>query len=72
MITVRPPRLPETGNVAITRVFETVLRWLVTELGKRTPDDTVRGSLLLRSSDGSVWEVTVDDLGALGIVKVNG
>jgi hypothetical protein len=71
VITVRPPRLPGSGSSAVDAVFGTLVRWATSELGKRTPDDTVRNSILLRASDEGIWEVTISDLGVLTTTQVS-
>jgi hypothetical protein len=49
-----------------------MVKVLLRELAKRTPDDTVRNSVFLRSPDGSTWEITVDNAGLIVTTKVSG
>lgn len=45
---------------------------LSSELSARTRDDVVRPSLLLQSPNGSVYQLYVDDAGAVKTAKVTG
>lgn len=62
-----PPSLPATERYF--RDHDTVVD---RELQARTPDLEGRNSLLLVSPDRSVWEITVDDAGAISAAKVQG
>ena len=62
----KPPKAPT--NDVFLRYF---VEWASKELEERTPDNQVRRELYLRSPDGGIWQVTVDDAGALATVKVS-
>ena len=52
--------------------FQTVLRMIEQGLSARTRDETARPYLFLQSPNGSVWRVTVSDVGAVTTLKVLG
>ncbi len=71
-MTVRLPRPPVTKEPDVNRYFDDMTRALGQEFDKRTPDDTVRRSLFLKSPDDSIWEITVSNAGAFVATKVFG
>jgi len=60
-------KMPEEGAY-----LSSLVRRLSTELSARTRDDVVRPSLLLQSPNGSVYQLYVDDAGAVTAAKVTG
>ena len=52
--------------------FQTVLRMIEQGLSARTRDETARPYIFMQSPNGSVWRVTVSDVGAVTTVKVLG
>ena len=62
----KPPKAP-TNDVFLRNLVD----WASKELGDRTPDTEVRRELYMRSPDGGIWQVTVDDVVALATVKVS-
>lgn len=71
MTTVKMP-VPNTGNLRTDDAINNLSKTVERELDKRTRDDTTRGGIFLSSPDGSVWELKVDDAGALNTTKVFG
>lgn len=67
------PRIPPLPFKALEKYLEDFSAVVSSELTKRTPDATVRQSVLLHSTDGNtVWEITVNDLGTITATKVFG
>jgi hypothetical protein len=52
--------------------LEGVLRIISTEFTARARNDEVQSFLLLKAPNGSVWRVTVSDVGALTPTKILG
>lgn len=78
---IKFPSLPETF-LSIVRRFnseEPYKRYqldyngvIQKEFDARTPDTSSRDSVYISSPDGSIWQVTVDDAGAVSAAKVLG
>lgn len=64
---MRRPPTPPTNDVFLRNLVD----WASKELGDRTPDAETRRELYMRSPDGGIWQILVDDLGALSTVKVS-
>lgn len=69
---MRMPRPPKTDQDHLNRYFDDITRTVASEFEKRTPDDTVRKSLFLKSPDDSVWEIAVSNAGVISATKVFG
>lgn len=69
---MRLPPLPAGSDPNMQKYLRDLSTHVQMEFNKRTPDITARNSITLLSPDGSAWEVTVDDLGALITTKVQG
>ena len=52
------------------RYISNVVQTTRNELDARTPDSTARSSLLLQSTDNSVWALTVSPTGVVTTTKV--
>ena len=66
------PTVPPLPSPVLHSFLVGMVKVLLRELAKRTPDDTVRNSVFLRSPDGSTWEITVDNAGLIVTTKVSG
>jgi hypothetical protein len=73
MSTLVIPRVPTSGLTPEVRAYlEQLNIFLTRELNARVPDLTGKDAVLLVSPDGSVYNVTVSDLGVLTTTLVFG
>ena len=62
-----PPDPPNGAPMYLTLWFRTFIAWIARELRRRPTPLDICTSIRMASPDGTVYRVTVDNAGALGV-----